>query len=334
MIGGDKVKDICVAEVLKNITDYDIFRYYMPHDNWQIGKATYSPFRNEKTGSFIISQHNNRLSFYDFGDSSKKGDCFKFVELLFNVPHYKALAIIDRDFGIGIFPENRTKKYTKIITTYDEPEIVEKKYSFIQVKTRKFNHDELAYWNMFHQDLQDLKDNHIYAIDKVYLNKKIMYKDNGDLRFGYLYEDRWKIYSPYSSKEFKWVPNNVPITAMDGKQNLSIEHPVFINKSKKDYMVIKKLYPYSCAVQNEGASCFSKENVEFLKSNSSSQILSFDSDDTGVKNSKAITKEHDFKYCNVHRVYLKEGLKDWSDLAKKYGMIVVEHYLKQKGIIE
>ena len=39
----------------------------------------------------------------------------------------------------------------------------------------------------------------------------------------------------------------------------------------------------------EGVACFSPENVEFLKTNSKHQILSFDSDVTGVKNSLQIT---------------------------------------------
>jgi hypothetical protein len=62
-------------------------------------------------------------------------------------------------------------------------------------------------------------------------------------------------------------------------------------------------------------------------------VLSFDSDVPGVKNSKVITDLFGFEYCNVPRYYLQEGIKDWALLAKTYGLIVVEHYLKQKGII-
>ncbi len=120
---------------------------------------------------------------------------------------------------------------------------------------------------------------------------------------------------------------------MDGKADI-VDCPVaFINKSKKDYMVMKKIFPCSCAVQNEGIACFSQENVDYLKANSQKQILSFDSDVTGVQNSQQITKLFDFGYANVPRKYLTEGIKDWSDLGRKHGMGVIEDYLKKKGLI-
>jgi DNA primase len=98
-------------------------------------------------------------------------------------------------------------------------------------------------------------------------------------------------------------------------------------------MVMKKIFPCSCAVQNEGLGCFSHENVEYLKANSDRQILSFDADDVGVQNSRQITEMFDFDYMNVPRQYLAEGIKDWADLAKAHGLQAIEQYLKQKGIL-
>jgi hypothetical protein len=129
------------------------------------------------------------------------------------------------------------------------------------------------------------------------------------------------------------MPNNVPITVMDGKENIKDCKTAFINKSKKDYMVMKKIFPCSCAVQNEGLGCFSHENVEYLKANSDRQILSFDADVVGVQNSKQITEMFDFDYTNVPRQYLAEGIKDWADLAKVHGLQVIQDYLKSKNLL-
>ena len=52
-----------------------------------------------------------------------------------------------------------------------------------------------------------------------------------------------------------------------------------------------------------------------------------------MKNSQKITKSFGFGYINAPRKYLTEGIKDWADLAKAYGMKEVENYLKQKKII-
>ena len=168
----------------------------------------------------------------------------------------------------------------------------------------------------------------------MYLNKQLFYLKDTDLRFGYFYDGHWKIYRPFGDKKTKWMPNNVPITAMDGKEDVKHCKMAFINKSKKDYMVIKKVFPCSCAVQNEGIACFSPENVAYLKANSDIQILSFDSDVTGVQNSQQITKLFDFGYANVPRKYLAEGIKDWADLAKAHGLETVRECLTKKGLYD
>lgn len=335
MINGSKKESLDIKTILSKISEYDIYRYYMMKSDWQINRVTFSPFRSESNPSFAIyTKEDGSLAHIDYSDSNYRGSCFDFVKQLFGIGLNKAVELIDQDFNLGIKVNRKLDRpsYIEIVSKYEQPEISEKKYCHIQVITRKFNSDELAYWNQYHQDILDLRENNVYAIKKVYLNRKMITLKESELRFGYFYDGHWKIYQPYN-KQFKWVPNNVPITTMDGRDNLVKDKMVFINKSKKDYMVMKKLYPHTCAVQNEGIACFSEENVKFIKENSSRQVLSFDSDEAGVKNSKVITEFFGFDYCNVPRYYLKEEIKDWADLAKKYGMQIIEHYLKQKFII-
>ena len=335
MIKGVKKTNISADAILSKISEYDIFRFYMPRDDWKLGQATYSPFRNERNPSFLIGVRGDTIRFIDFGDTSNSGNCFEFVKLLYNIPTFReVLKKIDADFNLGIGSGTSTNEYKKIIKKYKQPDVVAKDYSFIQVKTRNFTHEELAYWNTYYQDIEDLKTNNVFSIAEVYLNKKRIVIPDNELRFGYLYDGHWKIYRPFSDRRWKWMPNNVPITAMDGKDDIKDCDVAFINKSKKDYMVMKKLYPCCCAVQNEGMGCFSDENVQYLLDNSRKQILSFDSDETGVSNSKKITEMFGFDYCNVPRKFLKEGIKDWADLAKVHGLKVIEEYLINKNIIQ
>lgn len=333
MIQGRKKVKLTPDSILDKITEYDIYKMYMPHQNWKINVVTYSPFRNEKNPSFIIGYRGGALRFVDFGDSSKKGGCFNFVMMLFNVSLNDALLMIDRDFDLGIISGSSTKNYERIVSDYVQPTATSKREYFIQVKTRRFTNEELAYWNGYYQDIDDLRANNVYSIDTVYLNKQKFPIKDTELRFGYLYEGHWKIYRPFADKKNKWMPNNVPITMMDGLDDITDCDVAFINKSKKDYMVMKKVFPCCCAVQNEGMGCFSEENVEFIKENSERQILSFDSDETGVKNSKLISDKFGFDYCNVPRIYLDEGIKDWADLARIHGLKTIEKYLTQKELI-
>ena len=320
--------------LLEKVSEYDIFRYYMPRTDWQVNVVTLSPFRNERSPSFIIGNKHGRLTFIDFGDTSKRGSCFDFVRMMFNVNLDEALNMIDRDLGLGMTRATNTQEYKRIISEYKQPIKVDKTYTSVQAVVRRFTKDELAYWAQYHISEDELKANNVYSLSKVYLNKQLVTSSLEELRFGYLYDDRWKIYRPFAKeKRYKWVPNNVPITAMDGKEDIKECDVAFINKSKKDYMVMKKLFPCSCAVQNEGLGCFSPENVEYIKSNSASQILSFDADVTGVENSQQITQMFDFGYCNVPRKYLAQGIKDWADLAKAHGMQAIENYLKEKELL-
>lgn len=334
MITGERKVRLTPQAILQKISEYDIFRFYMPDKSWKINQATLSPFRSENNPSFVIGNKRGFLSFIDFADTSKRGDCFTFVKMLYSLSTMDdVLRMIDRDFGLGFLPNTGTGEYKQITKEYKQPDDIGKRYSLIQVVTRKFTNEELQYWNEYHQSLDDLRANNVYAIKKLYLNKQIFPLKDTEIRFGYFYDGHWKIYRPFADKKSKWLPNNVPITAMDGKENIVNCDIAFINKSKKDYMVMKKVFPCSCAVQNEGLGCFSDENVEFLKANSDRQILSFDSDETGVHNSKQITELFDFEYMNVPRKYLSEGIKDWADLGRKYGLKIIENLLKEKNLI-
>jgi len=334
MIQGQRKTLLTPQTILSKISDYDIFRYYMPDTHWKINVVALSPFRKEEHPSFLISSRSGTLNFIDFTDTNLRGDCFTFVKLLHHMLSMDdVLKKIDLDFGLGISSTKSVGDYKRIVAEYRQPEELGKRYALIQAVTRKFTNEELDYWNQYHQSLDDLRANNVYSIKELFLNKSRFVLKETDLRFGYLYDGHWKIYRPFVDKRHKWVPNNVPITALDGVEDILNCGAIFINKSKKDHMVMKKIFPCSCAVQNEGVACFSVENVEFMKANSMQQILSFDSDVTGVANSQQITKLFGFDYCNVPREYLKEGIKDWSDLAKAHGMNVIEQCLKNKGIL-
>lgn len=334
MIQGTKKTILTPESVLKKITSYDIFKMYMSTP-WKVNSVCLSPFRHESNPSFMIGNRNGMLGFIDFGDTQFKGDCFTFVKMLYNLPNIdEVLKKIDKDFGLGISSGIYTGEYKRIVSEYKQPEDLGKRYSLIQVVPRKFTREELSYWNQYHQDISDLKREEIYSIDKVYLNKQLFPLKPTEMRFGYHYEGSWKIYRPFNDKKTKWLPNNVPITYLEGKENIKNCNTALITKSKKDKMVIHKVYDCVAAVQNEGIACFSEENILYLKENSDKQILLFDSDETGVKNSQQITQIFDFGYCNVDRQYLKEGINDYAELGKVHGLDKLEKQFKDKGIIQ
>lgn len=332
MIKGKNKQELTMESILSKISEFDVFSYYMPHKNWELNTVTLSPFREERNGSFLIGNKRGYISYIDFGDTSKRGDCFKFVQQLYSLSTLNdTLSKIDTDFKLGI-RNGIPGDYKEITKAYKQPEVT-KRNTFIQVETRKFTSEELAYWAQYHQTEQDLRDNNIYSIKKVLLNKQKFFLKDEELRFGYFYDGFWKIYRPFASKKEKWGLNNVPITKLDGAENIKNCDIALITKSKKCGMVLRKIYPHVVATQNEGIGCFSLENVEYFKSNSKRQVLLYDSDIQGVQASQQITKVFNFEYCNVPKKYLSEGIKDFSDLAAKYDLKTVENVLKDKNII-
>lgn len=305
----------------------------MPDRFWKLNQVTNSPFHADTHPSFMIGNRNGYLYFVDFAKGIR-GGCFDFVKELYHLSSLdEVLRLIDRDFGLGIVSNTNVGEYKKIKAQYKQPEeTLGKRYSVIQVVTRKFTNEELAYWNEYYQDISDLRANNIYSISKMYLNRRLYPIKENELRFGYLYGNAWKIYFPFADRKNKWK-SNVPLTIIDGRDSITDCKTLFITKSKKDKMVLNKIYPYVIATQNESFMCFSDDNVNFIKNNSEKQILMYDSDDPGVQASQQITKFFGFEYCNVPRNYLSEGIKDWSDLGKKYGLEVIKAHLKNKFII-
>ena len=120
--------------ILSRISEYDIFRYYMPHSDWTINRVTYSPFRHEKNPSFMIGNRLGYLMFIDYGNTSLRGDCFNFVQMLHHLPSTSdTLKKIDKDFGLGLSTGVITGEYKQIIADYDQPDL-QKRFSLIQVK--------------------------------------------------------------------------------------------------------------------------------------------------------------------------------------------------------
>jgi hypothetical protein len=333
MIKGKTRIELTIDTILERTTEIEIFNRFMPW-KWELNQACISPFPGkngyEKSPSFIIGNKYGTINYKAFNDDDKHGDCFSFVKQLHNLPNLDAvLRLIDTQLNLGI-SDGREIQSKPIIQT-NKPEIT-KRNTLIQVITRKFTPEELKWWSSYHQDIEDLKREEIYSIKKAYLNKKLYSIGDDELRFGYYYKGTWKLYFPNSqNKRKKWL-TNTPLVYLDGKENIKNCDTAWLTKSKKDKMVLLKLYSCVASTQNESIACFSEENVQFIKNNSKKQVILWDSDDAGVRSCTQVTNKFGFGYCNPPRKYLPD-IKDISDLARVYGLQAVEIMLKEKKLI-
>lgn len=332
-ISGKQKVFLTLENILNKISEYDIYRFYLGHD-FELGRAFRSPFHKDENPSFSVNiNKKGTLQHMDFADSEKNGNCIDFIKQLYNIEFRDILIRIDRDFGLGIH-NGDVKDYKLIVGNYNKPSF-EDKPTFLQVVTRRFDTAELKYWDDYQITEQELKDNDVYAIKKLYLNRRLFSIPVTELAFAYLFEDKWKIYRPFADKKHKWM-TNVPNNRMSGLHRITPGcHNAVVTKAKKDEIVLAKFIPNVCSVQSESTVSIKTENINLLNNNCKKVYLNFDSDDVGVQNCKYYN-QFGFKWINCPKGYTKPDgtpIKDFSDLVKFFGMDAAINHFKLKGVI-
>jgi len=322
-----KKEELISKEFLfSRISDYDVYKYYI--GDFTIGQVRKSPFRKDNNPSFSIYMKNGKLQHNDFADDRYRGDCIDLVQQLFNLDTKKATQKIAKDFGIA---EGKDES-ARITSQYTKPFIDQKRHSFIQVSTRTWKKEDAAYWVQFGISKEQLKAEEVYPLKEVFINRKKVRTDKDELFYAYRYEEGFKIYFPNRPKGERWF-SNIPLTKVENIKILDEYNPsvVLLTKSKKDRLVLSKYFPYVLNVQNETRSCFTPGFVEKLKDRI--VWINYDSDEAGVKNCIRITTEFGYRYINVPKVYLEEGIKDFADLFRAHGEEAVINSLKEKGLL-
>lgn len=332
----DTPLDITREFILSKLSEEQIFYYYF--GNFQLGKVYPSKLRkdgNPSTGFYI-----NKTGHIIYNDLStaKKHNCFTFVAELLNLTHREALHKIAQDFGLIGGVSNSIAQ--KIINEGIEFDRELKKDTLIQFIPRPWNKTDLAYWNGYELDIEDLKREEVYPVYKLFLNKNEI-RNLDELCFAYVVKERVKgqkepkvyikIYSPYS-QTMKWL-SNVPITVPFGFYDLKYgSDSVEVTKAKKDCMVLRKLFPSVIGTQNESTSALTDGMVKHLCHNFPKRTIIWDSDQTGVENCKKFNMRG-FGYFNTPKQLLERDIKDVSDYVKAFGLKALESLLRQKGIL-
>ena len=107
-------------EIKSILTNKEVVQRYLglPEKNNSTGNWYKSPFRDEKTASFCVSEK----GIHDFGDSMHY-DIISFVQKYFNTTTYQALKILCDDFNINLTNnEYETKKTIKMLKQKREEE--------------------------------------------------------------------------------------------------------------------------------------------------------------------------------------------------------------------
>lgn len=107
------------AEVKSLLKGEEVVEHYLgvPYKKTSKGLWYKSPFRQEKTASFYVSEK----GIHDFG-SSEHYDIISFVAKYFNTDNYNALKILCHDFGLPLLEQKEDKETIKQLKQKREQE--------------------------------------------------------------------------------------------------------------------------------------------------------------------------------------------------------------------
>lgn len=316
-------EDLTTDNILKKISEIDIFRYYCPNFK-NLNEKFSSEFRRDSTPSCVISEYNGKLWYKDFGTTDRAIDCFSYVMVKHKMSFLQALGIINIDFNLNLKP------YVAQVTPYmlGLPEIKSNinisgsqdgtTGKLFQPVYRNWLQYDVKYWkNQYYIDIPRAESLGIKPISELYIEGKcipvefptysyFIGKENG--------REYFKIYAPYS-KTFKWLSNCKSWHYLGFDYLPWIGDKVVITKALKDIGVLSLFNLPAIAPQSE-SQIISNYIYNNLKRRFGKLYILYDNDKAG-RQGAMLTKEI---YSDITPVFIPEdsGVKDISDFIHKY----------------
>lgn len=310
-----------------------IFRLY--HGDFIMGKVYPSVFRKDKDPScgFFIHKGTGALLYNDIAQGEKL-NCIQFVMKMFGLKYYAAINKIAADFGLIEGKKIVSDDWLKDSENFEEE--IKREEVLLQFTHKSFTKEDLEYWAQYEITKEDLEREGIFSVDSLFLNKREIKNFRNEIRFAYPIrkngETRVKIYTPYSTT-IKWL-SSIPNDWCFGLNSLKFESDtVFITKSRKDELVLKKIFTDVISVQNESEQSLNLKVINFLDIHYKNKIIVFDADPPGVKACKKFN-DKGFGYFNTPRQdYEKYSITDPSDFVKAFSLDLLKEEFKKKNLL-
>jgi hypothetical protein len=299
---------ITTSQILERVSEYDILSYYF--GKVEMSKPIKSPFRKDRTPSFVFFDKGDFIKFKDFG-TGESGNLWQFLMRLNNWD-YKALIFnLKRDFIENEVIPHKTIK----VASREDLSI----YSTIEVYTRDWNSRDDEFWGQYYITRDLLRAYDVYPLTGFWLNG-IGYSPKA-LCYGYLIaKDVWKIYQPYSL--YKWITNASGDSLQGFRRLPQNSDTLIITKSLKDVMVYNLLEYNAIAPQSENI-VLDLDNLYLLEARFNRIIINYDFDLAGVKSTNQYKKLYNlgyFFFTNGRFNTYDYKAKDVSDLIKNRGI--------------
>lgn len=307
--------------VLGNISQEQIFNFYLSHYNIQLLKKQYTnTLRGDKNSDCSYFYNNNVLYFRDFA-IGESYNCFSIVMKYYNLSFNETLHKITNDFNL-INSNTQHKIDFKKIEVVD----YEKKICKIKVKEIEWNEKNKQYWNEYYFKESTLNKLQIKPISHYWVNDNMFITNNSYSYYhGFDIEHRRTILNLNKDKKYKWI-KNLNDTTIQGYDLLpKTNNLLVITKSYKDIGVY--LEENICAISSNSESVPIKPDIiKEFKERFSTIILQIDADtQEALNNSIRLSNLYE-----IPAVYIPDSLgKDISDVRKKIGVQQTTNFINK-----
>ena len=323
-------KVIYLKDILDKVTEEQILYYYL---NTTLNtKVIKSPFREDKNPSLGLTKYNGMIVFKDFA-TGENGTLYTLLAKIYNISFDEML--------LKIYSEINKIQCSNITgldkSTSVKRSIKSKPSHVIQnmaVSLRKWEKHDIEYWESYGISLQYLKLSNTFPLMTLHITKdKQTYHIPAD-KYAYVffeYKDgveSFKIYQPFNDV-YKWInKHNNSVWDLWDKLPPKGKY-LIITSSRKDALCIwENTSIPSISLQSEQY-LPKKHVVEILKNRFEYVFVLYDNDFTKEENigdiaATKLSETFGLKKLTVPSHY---GVKDTSDLCKKYGRQEVKKFI-------
>jgi len=300
-------------------------------------KVFCNPFRGDTSPSCHLylnkcADGSEKYFLHDFGDSSWNGDCFTIVARICNKnarsEFQEVLKIIDGEMNLGVFEGNARVLPVKKLQMTAHPVKTSRPVGFIPY-IQEFSDSEKRFWDQYGIDQQTLARYNVYSLSRCDFERE----DGTEFSaigsslapcFAYFFNGITgvKLYRPKSKVRFLYG-GELPKPYVFGWEQLPASgkkhDKLFITGGEKDALSLAS-HGYNAIAFNSESTSIPENMIKELSERFEHIIFCYDTDTTGIQESKARVSEFSGKY-SVYRIELPlpgtKQSKDISDFFKE-----------------
>lgn len=311
----EKVVEVEDLEYFKRNYSFEAFESYYsllrPGLKLKPGKATLSPFRDEKNPSFnvFLDERSGIYLFKDFADEA--GDIIRFTEKAFALSFQDAVNKLYSDCNYQPISSKHSKESQRV--GFKNFELTNERIDL--------NDRELAYFSQYGISPEILKRYNVHGIDGYKSTKmgqkpsELKLTDN-EVAFAYVEPGWCKVYRP-NERSYRFVHlGNKPAGFVFGFDQLPPKGDlIIITGGEKDVLSLTS-HGYHAISLNSETTLPTKELIDELKARFKEIAVFYDIDETGVKSSERIAREFEINRIDLPKELFTNGGKDVSDFFR------------------